>query len=78
MTSVGAYEAKTHLPRLLDQVEAGETITITKHGREVAKLVPVDRDARDPNDVITSLRAARVGVRLGRGSVRRMIDEGRR
>ncbi len=78
MTSVGAYEAKTHLPRLLDQVEAGETITITKHGREVAKLVPVDRDARDPNDVITSLRAARAGVRLGRGSVRRMIDEGRR
>lgn len=38
--SVGAYEAKTHLPQLLDRVEGGETITITRHGKPVAKLVP--------------------------------------
>ena len=38
---VGAYEAKTHLPRLLDEVERGESITITKHGRAIARLVPV-------------------------------------
>lgn len=78
MTTVGAYEAKTHLPRLLEQVESGETITITKHGREVAKLVPVDRAATNPDKVIAELRAARRGLRLGRTSVRRMIDEGRR
>jgi prevent-host-death family protein len=78
MATVGAYEAKTHLPRLLDQVEAGETITITKHGREVAKLVPVDQNTHNPDDVIASLRAARTGVRRGRTSVRKMIDEGRR
>ena len=40
MKSVGSYEAKTHLPRLLDEVEKGERITITKHGRPVAILVP--------------------------------------
>lgn len=78
MTSVGAYDAKTHLPRLLDQVERGETITITKHGREVARLVPVTPASTKPEEVITALRSARSGVRLGRHSVRRLIDEGRR
>ena len=42
-SSVGAYEAKTHLPQLLDRVEGGETITITRHGRAVAKLIPAVR-----------------------------------
>ena len=38
--TIGAYEAKTHLSELLEKVEAGEEITITKHGVPVAKLVP--------------------------------------
>ena len=38
---VGAYEAKTHLPALLERVSRGEEITITKHGKAVARLVPV-------------------------------------
>ena len=45
MRSVGAFEAKTHLSRLLDEVEKGETITITRHGNPVARLVPTS-DAR--------------------------------
>lgn len=40
--SVGAFEAKTHLSELLQRVERGERVTITKHGRPVAQLVPVD------------------------------------
>ncbi|MBU6279982.1 MAG: type II toxin-antitoxin system Phd/YefM family antitoxin [Actinomycetales bacterium] len=39
--TVGAFEAKTHLSELLQRVEAGEQVTITKHGRPVARLVPV-------------------------------------
>jgi prevent-host-death family protein len=78
MSTVGAYEAKTHLPRLLEQVERGETITITKHGREVARLVPVNRPSATPDAVVAALRAARSGVRRGRHSVRRMVEEGRR
>ncbi len=78
MSTVGAYEAKTHLPRLLEEVERGRTVTITKHGREVARLVPVVSSARRPEEVIIALREARRGVRRGRVSVRRMIDEGRR
>ncbi len=46
MDSVGAYEAKTHLPRLLRRVMEGESVTITKHGRPVARLVPVEEDDR--------------------------------
>lgn len=39
-TTFGAFEAKTHLSELLHRVEGGEHITITKHGRPVARLVP--------------------------------------
>ncbi|GAC1331240.1 MAG: type II toxin-antitoxin system prevent-host-death family antitoxin [Mycobacteriales bacterium] len=78
MDSVGAYEAKTHLPRLLEAVAAGSSITITKHGRSVARLVPAHKAQRDPAEVAADLRAARRGKTRGDRSVREMIDEGRR
>ena len=78
MNTVGAYEAKTHLARLLERAEAGETIIITKHGHGVAKLSPADPQAIDPSEVIQALHAARTGVRLGTESIRAMIDDGRR
>lgn len=37
---IGAFEAKNKLGHLLDLVEAGEEVTITRHGKEVARLVP--------------------------------------
>ena len=77
MAKVGAYEAKTHLPALLDRVEKGETITITKHGREVATLSPW-RHGGTPVDVVDGLIAARKGIRLKGVSVRELIDDGRR
>ena len=40
MREVQASEAKTHLPQLLDDVERGETIIITRHGRPIARIVP--------------------------------------
>jgi prevent-host-death family protein len=78
VSTIGAYEAKTHLPRLLDQVERGESVTITKHGRTVARLVPVQSHSSTPDEVIAALRSARVGVRRGSDSVRDMVEEGRR
>jgi prevent-host-death family protein len=47
MTTVTAYEAKTHLPRLIRAVEQGETVIITRHGRPVAKLAPVGDQRRE-------------------------------
>ena len=40
MQYIGAFEAKTHLSRLLDEAEKGEVFTITKRGRPVARLMP--------------------------------------
>ena len=41
MEMIGAYEAKTHLPQLLDRVAHGEHLIITRHGKPVAQLIPV-------------------------------------
>ncbi len=79
MKSIGAYEAKTHLPRLLDEVAAGERITITKHGVPVAILVPPDAvAARDIDAVMARFREFRKGNRLDGLSIKDLINEGRR
>jgi prevent-host-death family protein len=63
MPEVDAFEAKTHLSHLLDEVERGETITITRHGRPVARLIPIDGSSRDerPRAIaeLSELRASR-------------------
>lgn len=80
---VGSYEAKTHLPRLLDRVEGGETITITRHGRAVAKLVPASGEGAKPDvrkviEEMVRFQRER-GPTLGEGlTIREMIEEGRR
>jgi prevent-host-death family protein len=79
MTEVGAFEAKTHLSRLLDQVERGETIVITRRGKPVARLSPVQGPSRDERrDAIAQLKELRSGQTLGGLSLRELIDEGRR
>ncbi len=79
MQTIDAYEAKTHLPRMLDAVAKGETITITKHGVPVAMLVPPSKtQRRSTRDAIAALRSFRKGKMLSGGSVRELIEEGRR
>lgn len=80
MRTVGAYEAKTHLSRLLDEVANWETITITKHGVSVAMLVPMPVARRKKVDeAIAALREIRKGITLGPGlTIRDLNDEGRR
>ena len=79
MRTIGSYEAKTHLPRLLDEVEKGARITITKHGRPVAVLVPPDAvPAPDVEAFLERMREFRRGNRLRGLSIRELIDEGRR
>jgi prevent-host-death family protein len=53
---VSAYEAKTHFSALLERASKGESITITKHGQEVAKLSPV-KATRPMAEVIAELKA---------------------
>lgn len=77
MKRVGVYEAKTQLPRLLDEVERGETITITRHGRPVAQLVPVGGRRRSVQEAIEALEAFRQTHTLGDITVQELIEQGR-
>jgi prevent-host-death family protein len=80
MVTVGSFEAKTHLPQLLERVSRGEKILITRHGKPAAMLVPaLAEETTNVEDVIAQIKALRRGNRLGKGlSVRDLIDEGRR
>jgi prevent-host-death family protein len=78
METVGAYEAKTHLPKLLERVSKGERITITKHGVPVAILQPPESLRKaEPKQVIAELRKFRDKHRLNGLSIRDMIEKGR-
>ena len=79
MKSVGVYEAKTQLPRLLNRVARGERITITRHGVPVALIVPPDNAAQRPvGEVVAELGSFGQGRKLGGLSLRRLIASGRR
>lgn len=78
--TVGAYEAKTHLSELLEKVEAGEEITITKHGAPVAKLVPVKKRASPEERIAAIGRIEKLasGLSLRGLKVKDLLSEGRR
>jgi prevent-host-death family protein len=80
MRQIGAFEAKNRLSELLTAVENGEEVTITKHGRPVAALIPFTRhDPRRVAAAIAELRELRTKVRLAPGeSLRDLISQGRR
>jgi prevent-host-death family protein len=78
MITVGAFEAKTHLSALLDRVEAGEEVVITKHGKAIAPLVGARAiDRRRVNAAFEKLKAMRKGTTLGGLSWKALRDEGR-
>jgi prevent-host-death family protein len=77
---VGAYDAKTHFSQLLERVESGEEITITKHGTPVARMVPVKK-ASTPDErraAIQRWMETSKGLSLGGLKIRDLINEGRR
>lgn len=83
MLTVGSFEAKTKLAELLDKVEAGETVTITRRGTAVAQLVPVkalDEKARQ-RALIEEIKRKRVGWDKGAkpgSTIPELIKAGRR
>lgn len=78
MRSIGAYEAKTKLSMLLDAVEKGESYTITRNGRPVARLSPVsERSNARIEEAIAQLLKFREEHVLGIG-VREALEQGRR
>lgn len=86
MREVGAGEAETKLGQLLEWVEAGEEIVITRSGKAIARLLPPATDvaaavaAADParvREAIDGIREMSKGVTLGGLKIKDLIDEGR-
>ena len=83
MSEIGTFEAKNTFSALLDRVEKGEEITITRRGLPVAKLVPakpgIDREkVRAAMEGLTKLQASLKGPPLTWEEIKQMRDEGRR
>jgi prevent-host-death family protein len=84
MKHVGIFEAKTHLSNLIDEVEKGREIVITRHGKPVAKLVPAG-ERLSPEAVERRRKALkklaeigdRLNLKLTREEIKARIEEGR-
>lgn len=79
MKTIGAFEAKNRLSELLEAAEHGEEVMITKHGRPVAKLVPVEKfDRARAREAAEWLMEFRKKHPLRGVKIKDLINEGRR
>ncbi len=82
MKHFGAFEAKTHFSEILGNVMNGEKFIITKHGVQVAMIIPFtskEEDTHPIQDTIRALKKLRKGITLGKKlSVKKMIEKGRK
>lgn len=82
MREVGAFEAKNKLSELLDLAERGEEVVITRHGKEVARLVP-PKPRPDPEEARAAMERLRArardrGLKITIEEILAYRDEGRR
>ena len=84
MKNVGIFEAKTHLSSLLDEVEKGAEVTITRHGKPVAKLVQIQAELSEEEiakrrEAIKRLRAMATAraMSVSHEEIKSWIEEGR-
>ncbi len=80
MHTVGVFEAKNRLTALLDEVEAGDEVIITRRGKPIARLAPLETgfNRAKARDAAEGLRTASKGQTLGGTTIRELISEGRR
>ena len=65
MREIQASDAKAHLSRLLDDIERGETIIITRHGRAIARIIPeAHRRQQDIREALADIKE--LGKEIGR------------
>jgi prevent-host-death family protein len=79
MREIGAFEAKNTFGHLLDQVEHGEEVVITRRGKAVARLVPADAgfDRARARRAVAGILELSKGVTLGGLKIKDLINEGR-
>lgn len=82
MTTIGFYDARTHLSELLDKVAKGKKVLITRHGKPAAVIGPPPKgEQKDVRQVVNEMLAFRdrEGPNLGgKITIRKLIEEGRR
>ncbi len=80
MHTVGVFEAKNHLTALLDEVEGGGEVIITRRGKPIARLTPMEHgfNRAKARTAAEGLRAASKGQALGGITLKELISEGRR
>ena len=79
MDTVGAFDAKTNFSALLERVERGEHIVITRRGKPVARLMPIATARKvKVSDAMAKLRKLRKGATLGGLSWKELRDAGRK
>ena len=81
MKIVSAFEAKTHLSRLLRDAEKdGTEFLIQKHGRDIAWIIPASKKTREttppPSQALSEIRESQPPYRID--SIKKMIKEGRK
>ncbi len=79
MKEFGSFEAKNKLAHLLDLAEHGEEIIITRHGKQVARLLPISKplDRATALQAVEEIKRMRKGIRLDDATIKELINEGR-
>ena len=81
MELIGIYDARARLSELVDRVEAGEQVVLTRRGRPVVRLVRAQRDTRAKTraTAVNRIRALskKLNLKIGRAELRKAIAEGR-
>ena len=80
MTRIGVFEAKNKLTALLDEVERGGEVVITRRAKPVARMVPAGPgfDRERARRAASGLRQASRGVTLGGLNLKELVSQGRR
>ncbi len=79
MITVGAFEAKTKLSALLDKVEAGEEVVITRHGKPVARITPdLKKPKLSPEEVVARINRTAERARIAPDTWKELRDFGRK
>jgi prevent-host-death family protein len=79
MDTIQAAEAKTHFLRILDRVEGGETVVVTRHGKRVARIIPERQVQEEEFDKVAE-EMRKLRSRIGKLSLKEILaarDEGR-
>lgn len=80
METIGAFEAKTNLGKILDRVEKGEQILISRHGRPIARIVPYE--GKGQNEIVqamSEIRKVRESTKkFSKGELQAFVREGRK